>query len=69
MAIEYDVMEHPSGKIRIIENANGEIKYLTKGKRRFFYEDEAAEILRDKQRNNERKAKMWLTNKKTKVNI
>lgn len=67
--IEYDVMQHPNGKFRIIEDVNGEKRYITKSKRRFFYEDEAAEILRDKQRNNERKAKMWINNKRSKVNI
>ena len=67
--IEYDVMQHPNGKFRLTEAVNGEKRFISKGKRRFFDENEAAEILRDKQRNNERKAKMLIKDNKIKVNI
>lgn len=70
--IEYDVIRHPSGKVRITEAVNGEKHFVTQGKRKYFDDAEAAAILLDKQRSNERKAKYWLAcdkNRKMKVNI
>lgn len=67
--IEYDVLRHENGKIRITEDINGRKRFVNKGKRKFFDDEEAAEILRDKHRSNERKAKLWLNNKRSNVNI
>jgi hypothetical protein len=70
--IQYEAVRHENGKIRIIEDVNGEKSYVTKGKRRYFDDEEAADVITIKQRNNERKAKQWISNKnkdRTKVNI
>jgi hypothetical protein len=70
--IQYEAVRHENGKIRIIEDVNGEKSYVTKGKRRYFDDEEAADVITSKQRNNERKAKQWMSNKnkdRTRVNI
>jgi hypothetical protein len=70
--IQYEAVRHENGKIRIIEDVNGEKSYVTKGKRRYFDDEEAADVITIKQRNNERKAKQWMSNKnkdRTRVNI
>lgn len=70
--IEYDVIRHPNGKVRLIENLNGVKRFVNKGKTKFLDDDEMADFILEQGRKNERKAKYWLAcekNRKMKVNI